>query len=138
MWVCLTARSPKQHSQCSVEVPPTSSAAPAPWYLPLITSMKCVSPQTSLLSPLSRICSFFDRSYLKEYQKCVFGALCFCLASYAFSKTPVPPLDTSFSLLIPQHLLCTPSSTFAGKLDAEPCHLSTSCVVSLPFIWAHG
>lgn len=114
---------------CSVEVPSPSSAAPALWCLPSHKSAVTIV----------QIWFIFIISYWKDYQKRVFGASSFCLAGCALSKAPVPPPDTSFCLLPPpQHLFCTPSSTFAGKLDAEPCHLSTSCAVSLAFIWAHG
>lgn len=109
----------------SVEPPPASSTALALWCLPLVIGTNCVSIQTSLLLPSSRISLFFDRFYLKEYQKHVFHASCFCLASYAFSKTPVPPLDTPFRLPMPSISSPFPLPTFAVKLEAETCYVST-------------
>lgn len=122
----------------SVEPPPASSTALALWCLPLVIGTNCVSIQTSLLLPSSRISLFFDRFYLEEYQKHVFHASCFCLASYAFSKTPVPPLDTPFCLPTPSISSPFPLQPLQWNWKLKPVMRPPSCAVSLAFIWAHG
>lgn len=126
MWVCLTAKKcNSQLRECAVSrFPEFLSSSGSLMSSPRYRHELCLPSDKSALTIIQNE-FIFDRSYLKEYQKRVFGASCFCLASYAFSKTAG---SAPGHILLPPHppaSLLHPLCSLCSETDAEPCHLTT-------------